>query len=352
MGDSVNAQAIRGERLRRHLLTQPAADTDAYFALFRLVQPVAPPAMSYPGSPPELIHRATFSASKEADKLRADRSLVKGRFLNGNVGYVFADDLELYATAFRKPVKGLNEVQQVAYDTLANLGPLTPRQLREETGLLNKKIMPALHRLQTAFLVHEDQPDEDWEREWRLFEDEWPDVDLTRRAQEEAVAEVVTRYLRAHFFRTSAQIKDWSSLPKRLVATVMDDMKSSGRVKAVEVEGMGVGWMLSDDEVDPAAVAPRSAFLLHWNDPLVRSQVSELKRRYAGREVLQCLLVDGEFRGAAVGHWRIGPYDIDDILLDLPDDERDARRDEILAAVATVYHPPRHNILRYAGEDL
>jgi hypothetical protein len=349
--ETLDAQTIRTERLRRHLLAEPATDTDAYFELFRLVQPVAPIAMSYPGSPPQLVHRALFDAAAAADKLRATRQFVKGRFLNGNVGYVFADDLELYATAFRKPVKGMNEIQQIAYDKLSSLGPLTPRQLREETGLLNKQIMPALHRLQTAFLVHEDQPDEDWEREWRLFEDEWPEVDLNRRTKEEAAADVIERFLRAHVFATSAYIKDWSSLPKRLLDGVLSDMESSGRVRAVEVEELGAGWMLDDDVPQPNAAAP-SVFSMHWHDPLVLARATELKRLYKGTKVLQHLLIDGEFRGVVVGHWRIGPYDIEDVVLDLPDGGRKRRRDEILAAVEKVYQAPRHAILSYSGERL
>ncbi len=347
---TIDARSIRAERLRRHLLVEAATDTTAYFDLFRLLQPVAPPAMSYPGSPPELVHRAQFDAAAAADELRANRTLVKGRFLNGNVGYVLAHDLELYATAFRKPLKGMSEVQQIAYDKLSSLGPLTPRQLREETGLLNKQIMPALHRLQTAFLVHEDQPDEDWEREWRLFEDEWPDVDLERRAKEEAAAEVVERFLRAHVFATSEQIRDWSSLPKRFLDRLLGDMESAGRVRAVEVKDMSAGWMLDDDGVDQPDVTEPSVFVMHWHDPLVLALATELKLRHKGVKVLQHLLIDGEFRGVVVGHWRIGPYDIDDVVVDLPDEERGQRRDEILAAVEKVYQATRHAILKYAGE--
>ncbi len=345
-------QCIHAERLRRHLLAEPTADTNAYFHLFRLVQPVAPPAMSYPGSPPELVHRARFDAAAAADKLRANRTLVKGRFLNGNVGYVFADDLELYATAFRKPVTRVSEIQQVVYDKLSSLGPLTPRQLREETGLLNKQVMPALHRLQTAFLVHEDQPDEDWEREWRLFEDEWPDVDLEQRTKQEAAADVIERFLRAHVFATSAQVKDWSALPKRLLEGVLSDMESSGRLTAVEVEDMGVGWILGADDMPHSRAAAPSAFSMHRHDPLVLARATELKRLYKGMEILQHLPIDGEFRGAVVGHWRIGPYDVDDVVLDLPSEQRERRRDEILAAVEKVYGAPRHNILGYAGEPI
>jgi hypothetical protein len=37
------------------------------------------------------------------------------------------------------------------------MGGLTPQQIKEETGLLNQEIMPALHRLQEAFVVYEDR---------------------------------------------------------------------------------------------------------------------------------------------------------------------------------------------------
>ena len=92
--------------------------------------------------------------------------------------------------------------------------------------------------------------------------------------------------------------------------------------------------------------------MLHKADPLVRANVSELKRRYAGMEVLQYLLIDGDFRGAVCGHWRIGPHDVEDIVVDLPAQESRAREVEIVDAVASIYHPPSHRILRYNGRRI
>ena len=74
-------------------------------------------------------------------------------------------------------------VQEMVLYAIGGAGPLTPRQVKEETGLLNKEIMPALHRLQQAFLVYEDQVSDDWERSWYDFAEEWPHVkpDTARR---------------------------------------------------------------------------------------------------------------------------------------------------------------------------
>jgi hypothetical protein len=93
-------------------------------------------------------------------------------------------------------------------------------------------------------------------------------------------------------------------------------------------------------------------FMLHKADTLVRASMSELKRRFAGLEVLQYLLIDGSFRGAVCGHWRIGPHDVEDIVTDLPARARADRRDEILEAVAWQYRAPSHRILRYHGEPV
>ena len=95
-----------------------------------------------------------------------------------------------------------------------------------------------------------------------------------------------------------------------------------------------------------------TVFMLHRSDILVRSQASELKRRSGYHEVLQYLLVDGQFRGAVLGHWRIGPYDVENIILELPAGEREARQEEVLQAVRWGYRPPNNDILRHDGKLL
>ena len=92
--------------------------------------------------------------------------------------------------------------------------------------------------------------------------------------------------------------------------------------------------------------------MLHKSDILARSHASELKRRFGHREVLQYLLIDGAFQGAVLGHWRIGPHDVEDIAVELPAVERMNRREEILNAVSSGYRPPYSRILRYAGKEI
>ena len=117
-------------------------------------------------------------------------------------------------------------------------------------------------------------------------------------------------------------------------------------------KGLGAGWTFVEDRnLDPARIDP-SVFMLHLGDPLVIPHTAELKERFQGLEVLACLLVDGELTGTVCGHWRIGPHDVEDIVLTLPARECMRRKREILEEVGRFYHPPRHHILRYAGKSL
>ncbi len=95
-----------------------------------------------------------------------------------------------------------------------------------------------------------------------------------------------------------------------------------------------------------------SVFMLHKSDLLVWSHGSELKQRFGGAEVRQYLLIDGAFQGAVLGHWRIGPHDVEDIMVELPAQGRQRRQDDIVKAVAQQYEPPRHQILKYDGCDI
>ena len=351
-GVGITREAILGERLRRQHLVCPLETAVGYLELFRLLQPVSTIAFTRPGDPPRLVPRVRFDDGAVANGKRSRREMVKGRFLGGTIGYVLADDLELYANAFCRPLPMPNETQRLVLEAVQDMGPLTPRQVKEETDLLNKHIMPALHRLQKAFLVYEDQTDDDWERGWYDFGVEWSDVELDENKWQSSATEVLLRFLEGHVFATAEQIKDWSQLPKRSLTALLRGMEEAGTIAPVSVDGLGEGWVRSQDAVLVGEGPEPSVFMLHRADCFVRSHTSELKRRFGAHEVLQYLLIDGAFQGAVVGHWRIGPHDVSDVVVTLPAEERVRRRDEILASVAQWYHPPRHHILQYDGQPI
>ena len=349
---ALDKQTILTERLHRQHLIYPLDHTDQYEDLFCLLQPVSTMANARPGSPPCLIHRTRFDDSETTDIWREDRYIVKGRFLGGGIGYVLASDLELYANAFCKPLALPNMYQSEVFEAVQSAGPLTPRQLKDETGLLNKRIMPALHRLQQAFLVYEDQVTSEWERSWYDFESEWMDVVIDHAQQYSAIAEVLKRFLEALVFATFQQFRDWSRFTIKHIHSALQALTENGLIQPQVIEGLGQGWILTEDVTFEQQAVPPSVYMLHKADILVRSHMTELKKRFKGLEVLQYLLIDGELSGAVVGHWRIGPHDVDDIVLHLSLEAIQNRRDEVIAAVAQGYHPPYSTIRAYAGERI
>jgi len=359
----VSMTTILAERLQRQRLTEPLKAPKEYKELFRLLQPVAPVFFSAPGDPPRLVHRTAFDDGDVTNKMRGERIIVKGRFLGGTIGYVLAEDLEVYANAFCRSLPWLNEKQQTVLDAIKRSETLTPRQIKEETGLLIKQLTPALHRLQEAFMVYEDQVNSDWERNWYEFATEWTEIHVESEKWEESAAQVLMRFLQSHVFATLEQLKDWSQFPSKSLLKLVQDMEKNKAIIPKVVEGLGEGWMLAKDIfLEPRKVVP-SVFMLHRSDILTKSHVSELKRRFSGetpetpkslggQEVLQYLLIDGAFQGAVLGHWRIGPHDVDDIVIELPASERIDRQKEIINAVSWQYRPPYSHILRYDGNEI
>ena len=344
--------SILAERLVRQRLAASLPSRRGLVELIRALQPLSTGPQARPGSPPRLLHRTRFDDAAATDRLRQERVLVKGRFRAGGVGYVLAEDLELYANAFCKPFDRPNETQAEVLGIVQRAGPITPKQIKAETGLLNKQIMPALHRLQTAFLVYEDQLDDDWERPWYDFETEWPQVRIDAARSQVCQAEVVLRFLHAHVFATAEQIRDWTQLPKRTLQLLLSALESAGQVGARKVEGIGEGFCRSGDERVPDKSPSESLFVLNKGDFLVRARESELKRRFGARDILQFLLIDGDLVGAIRGHWGFKPFDVTDVELEVPRASRERRREEILTAVVAAYPLPRHQVLRYAGRRL
>ena len=129
-------------------------------------------------------------------------------------------------------------------------------------------------------------------------------------------------------------------------------MEESNTIVPLTVDGLGQGWLCGQDVSLKASKVLPCVFMLHKSDILVRSHISELKRRFGEYEVLQYLLIDGTFQGAVLGHWRIGPHDVEDVIVELPMKERKKRKEEILDAVAWGYHLPHSRVLKYDGKKI
>lgn len=351
----LNYQCIIYERLKRQRLIEPVSDEneEEYISLFRLLQPVAPVHFSRPGDPPKLVHRVCFDDTKLSNELRERHRIVKGRFSGGRVGYVLQEDLKYYAIAFRKPLTKIKPIHQDIMNLIRASGGISKAQLKEELPYSNRQIMKALKDLHEAFWVYEEQIDTDWDTGWFDFSTEWFKIPTDEKSYYEAMSFILLNFLKAMVFASTQQIKDWTQLNVKTIREILRRLVNEEKIVYLDISGFGQGYMCTDDLTRfEDREKPRSVFMLDKSDFLVRSHMSELRKRYHGQKILQYLLIDGEFKGAVLGHWRIGPKDIEDILLDLDDIEAEKRQAEIINAVRKIYPPGSATILRYNGQQM
>ncbi len=332
-------EKIRYLRMKRQCLLAKADDS-SYDELYRDMQPGQNVYWNGFGEPPTLSYRADFDDIGYNRERQCRRQLVKGRFAGGNLGWIVPEDMALFAGLYRKPLKKPTMTQQVIWEMIEREGPMNIQQIKAETGLLVKEITPVLHRLQEAFLVYEDQYNGEWDRGWYRFGEMFPEVDVCRYTIEEALAVVLQRFAYRMVWFDSGMAKAFYRLPEKKIKTVVDTLVRDGILTAIDD-----GWMLKEDltVVENTIPAPyQSVFALHRNDFLVRAYSHILKEKAVlwtegllyDCEPLQYLLIDGDFHGASVGHFRNGPYDLNDIVCDLP--EGADRCAEIVRAVQEV----------------
>ena len=346
-------EKILSLRMERQCLLQKADETE-YLSLYRDTQPGQNVYWHGFGQPPVLSFRAAFDDMEFNRHRLLRRELVKGRFAGGNLGWILSEDMELFVCLYRKPLTNPTPSQTEILTLIENAGPFNIQQLKEETRLLVKQITPILHRLQEAFLIYEDQYDGEWDRGWYRFEEMFPNVNLQRYTKTEALKILLQRFAYRLVWFDTAMAKAFYRVPEKEIRNAAAELVSEGTLVSRES-----GYLLKSDAAFLENYEPkdsRCVYALHRNDFLYKVQEPALKQMTKKLteglaydcEPLQYLLIDGRFRGATVGHFRYGPYDLNDIVCDLPDAE--SRREEILQAVLDVN--PGGQPKRFMGEAL
>lgn len=323
-----------------------------YDELYRDLQPGMNVYWNGFGQPPVMSFRADFDDLEYNRQRQRMRSLVKGRFAGGNLGWIVPEDWELFGALYRKHLADMTEDQKLIYEMIVQQGPSNIQSMKEETGLLVKRITPALHRLQEAFILYEDQYDGEWDRGWYRFEEMFPEVNLTRYTRCEALRAVLMRFARRMVWFSMEMAKSFYRLPAKDVKAAIAGLLQTGEL--IDMDG---GYIRAEDEKVLSEYEPKDMHFVcavHRNDCLYRAMEPELKARFLpmtenlpyDHELLQFLLIDGEFKGAVVGHFRNGPYDLNDVIGDLPVD----RMEEIMEAVRAVNYGKMP--VRFMGKEI
>ncbi|MDR1464372.1 MAG: hypothetical protein LBJ11_03610 [Oscillospiraceae bacterium] len=319
---------ILAPRMQRQHLTTPATAAE-YDALYRDLSPGCNVYWNGFGDPPTLTYRADFDDKDYNRQRQTGRALLKLRLIGGNLGWIPPEDLELFAGAYRKPLLQPSGRQAALLELVEREGPLTIQQMKAETGLLVKEITPALHRLQEAFLLYEDQNEGQDDRGWGRFGEMFPDADLEKYSRAEALRVLLRRFAYRLVWFDLTMASSYYKLPGKEIRAAAAALVSEGILTQQED-----GYLWPSGEDAPPAEPPPCVLAMHRNDFLVKADEAWLKKTYLHSypDTLYYLLIDGAWHGAAVGKFRYSP-EVSDVLLDLPPDEARARKDEITAAI-------------------
>lgn len=345
---------INAIRMKRQYLSAPV-NREGYDDLFVKMSPVPTLYWCEPGSPPTLPKHADFDDYDYNSLRRAHRDILKGRFGGGSISYVTKEDLELFACLYKKELTYLSSIQSELLELLTQEGPMNIGLMKELTGYLVKDITPALHKLQEAFQVFEDQSDNEGDRSWFLFDSEFPEVNSKRYTKVEALKLAIPRFAYLCVFFEEGMLKSFYKLPQKLIREALKDLLNDNLVQPITVEG-NKGYSLTTDikELQNETIPPihPRVLLLQRNDFLVRAYADELKVTYPSEwDTLYYLLIDGRFHGAVTGRFKFGPHVIEDIVLDLPEEEKDRRKEEILEAVYEVFNYKTSPVKRYDSKQ-
>ena len=228
--------AVTALRMERQFLSR-RADEDAYIQLYRDLQPGQNVYWNGFGDPPSITFRANFDDVEFNRARQAGRALIKGRFAGGNLGWIMPEDLELFAALYTRPLTKPAGTQLEILELIQRDGPLNIQQIKAQTGLLVKHITPALHRLQQAFLIYEDQYDGEWDRGWYRFAEVFPDVNLTRYTRGEALKIILQRFAYRQVLFDAEMARSFYKLPVKeiqaaIAALVADYGELEKRLKA------------------------------------------------------------------------------------------------------------------------
>lgn len=351
----MNWNSIKLERLKRMGFGHPAESEAEYDELFKRLQPVSPEYFTEPGQPPSLRYRAAFDDIEYNRLLRQNQEIVKARFQGGTLAYVTRDEMEIYASAFCKPISRLDYTETELYTVLNQIGPMDKKQLMEELDLKGPVVTKILQKFQKAFMVYELQPDKFGEQVWQTFECEWPDFKIERVSEIEAQKYVISRFISNMVVVDLAMVMDWTRFSRKQTEKIMGELLGEGLLEIMDHGSELYYFFKHDNKIvmnQSMVKMPDSVFLVHKADYIYKAYESKLKNEYGGSEILQYLLINGDFKGAVEGHWRIGPHNIENVILKVSDSEAKRRKDEIISVVEKYYHLPFSRILKYNGQDI
>lgn len=263
------------------------------------------------GLPYDVYTRVPSFTIEEWERLRREGTILLGRFFNGKVRYVLAEDAPLFVAAYRK--EELKPADLEILDLITRYGGLSLRQLLSLTQFTRQQLKESLDHLdRNMYVIRKFENGDHWSSENVYVRYDPPPYDG------DPVREIVRRFLRAY-----------GPVPLRAVHhyTGFGIKKIREALSSLEVEVITVGedgaemYLMADEmeELESTVPEPGEVKVRSLYDPAVQPMWAEISARYGDRWVFP--VVRGDRLLGVVEKWSMGGYievreiDLEDLSL-------------------------------------
>jgi len=250
------------------------------------------------GLPYDVYTRVPSFKLEDWERLREEGTVLLGRFLNGKVRYVLADDAPMFVAAYRKDELTPRDLEIL--DLITRHGELTLRQLLSLTSFTRQQVRESLDRLDRNMYVI------------RKFDngDRWSSENIYARYdaplyEGDPVREIVRRFIRAYGPVPLRAIHYYTGFGIRKIREVL----SSPDVEVITAGGDGTEMYLMADELEELETAMPEQGKVRVRslyDPVVQPMWAEISARYGDRWVFP--LVRGSQLVGVLEKWGMGGY--------------------------------------------
>jgi len=247
---------------------------------------------------------------------RASGDILEGRFLNGRVRYVRANDAPLFLAAF--PRRKLSEFEGAVLGAIRAGDGMDLYAIAAKVRDERERVKEALETLDDDVYVIRKYQGDGWTSRNRYLVYDPPE------APPDAVETLVLRFLAAHGPVTFAGIREWARFEWETLQTLLESLEERGVVVRVLVTGKSEGemYVLHKDlpklrQSSPEAGRDRTR-VLSLLDPWTQPLWAQIASRY-GEGWFYPLVKDGELAGVAEIWEMSGCVEVRELDLTAPD---------------------------------
>ncbi|MFO7992068.1 MAG: ATP-dependent helicase [Thermoplasmata archaeon] len=194
--------------------------------------------------PYDAFHRVEDFSLERWEKMRRKGEILEGRFLNGKVGYILAEDAPMFVGAYRQ--EGLSDKENIVLDKIKKGEANTLRQLKSSSDIENEELKEIVRSLdRNLHIIRKYTGQEGWSST-----NYYQYLDVDANTTMSAYKEVIRRLLKASGPMSTSDLRYKTGFNRRTVESILSDLILSEEAVKIKVGTSRRELYLRKDELD------------------------------------------------------------------------------------------------------